>query len=336
MNSIKYCIKSLSSTTIWFALTLLPTVRAQARPLFWFADVEPVHHSYPPDYMELFAPNAAWPQAESRLGVFKISAETVLHGSDDMIRTIFGGMRAHGIAMAVEMGSVLQQPSEMCGGGEGYMQSTVIERLGTRLRALGFSLDYVAIDSPVWFGRERSWGVTKGRPDCQYSLDEIVHRASQTVAMMRQYFPAIRVGEIEAVNTRLAPGPVLADYAAFARGMRAATGQGLAFFHCDTAWQFPGWRAVLPRLQAQSHALGMRFGVIVGGSPEDATDEAWVEDGLQKAAGAGAVAGRRGGAVLAEAAIEGVVGDNGRERHLYVEEGRSSFLKKRTKKRLLI
>ena len=257
---------------------------AQARPAFWFADVEPVHQTYPADYMDLFAPGAPWAQAASRLSVFKISSETITHGSDDMLRTIFGWLRQRRLPVAVEMGALLQTPEEgqTCGGGEGYVQAHQIDRLGTRLRALGFSLNYMAMDGPVWLGHERSWGLTKGRPDCQYALAGVVQRAARAVAMMRGYFPAIRVGQIDAVNTRLPPGPVLADYAAFARGMQAATGQGLAFFHCDTAWQFPGWQSVLPRLQAQSHRLGMRFGVIIGGSLDDATDEAWVEDGLRR------------------------------------------------------
>ena len=269
---------------IALALTtaILATARADAQTAFWFGAVEPVHQTYPQDYMELFPPDAPWHQAAGRLSVFKISSETVLHGSDDMIRTIFAALRQRHLAIAVEMGGLLQTPGETCGGGEGYVQAHQIDRFGTRLRGLGFGVDYMAMDAPVWMGHERSWGNTKGRPDCQYPLTEIVRRAAQTVAMMRRYFPAIRAGEIDVVNTRLPPGPVLADYAAFARLMRGAIGQDLAFFHCDTAWQFPGWQSVLPRLRAQTHALGMRFGVIVGGSPEDATDQAWVEDGLQR------------------------------------------------------
>ncbi len=274
-------MRSVTRVAALLVLTSAPGAACRGAE-FWFAGVEPVHPVYPQDYMHLFTRDAPWTQAEARLSVLKVSAETVLHGSDDMIRTIFNAARARRIAMAVEMGAVLQQPADMCGGGEGYMQPAVVHRFGTRLHALGLSLDYMAMDGPVWLGHERSWGVTKGRPDCRYSLSEVIQRAAQTIAMMRQYFPVLRVGEIEAVNTRLPPGPVLADYAAFARGMQAATGQGLSFFHCDIAWQFPGWLSVLPLVQAQSHALGMRFGAIIGGTPQDATDEAWVEDGLRR------------------------------------------------------
>ena len=249
---------------------------------FWLGGSDPVHKNAPADYMDLFAPAAPWQRAAARLSVFKISAETVLMGSDEMLQAIFGAMRQRRVAVAMEMGAVLQQPSDTCGGGEGYMQPNVVRRIGMRLRRLGFTLDYMAMDGPVWLGHERSWGVTKGRPDCQYPLPDLVRRAVQPVSMMRQSFPAIRVGEIDAVNSRIDPRQVLSDYAAFAQMMRQATGQPLAFFHCDTAWQFPNWQGILVPLRRQVHAAGMRFGIIIGGSPEDRTNERWVADGLQR------------------------------------------------------
>ena len=249
---------------------------------FWLGGLDPVHKNAPSDYMALFAPGAPWQRSASGLSVFKISAETVLMGSDAMLRSIFGTMRQKHVAVAMEMGAILQQPVDSCGGGEGYMQPRVVQKIGTRLRALGFSLDYMAMDGPVWLGHERSWGVTKGRPDCQYPLADLVRRAAQTVSMMRQSFPGLRVGEIDAVNSRIDPRVVLGDYARFAQMMRAATGQPLAFFHCDVAWQFPNWQRIVVALRQQTRAAGLRFGIIVGGSPEDQTNERWVADALQR------------------------------------------------------
>ena len=274
-------MRSLSGVCLGLCLAAASVAPARATE-FWFGGLDPVHKNGPSDYMQLFAPDAPWQRAASRVSVFKIAAETVLLGSDDMLRSIFDSMHRRHIAMAMEMGALMQDPSETCGGGEGYMQPVRVQKIGAKLRRLGLTLEYMAMDGPVWLGHERSWGVTKGRPDCQYALSEVVRRAAQTVSMMRQSFPGLRVGEIDAVNSRIDPRQVLSDYAAFAQMMRAATGQPLAFFHCDTAWQFPNWPRIIAALRQQTRAAGMRFGIIIGGSPEDRSDERWVQDGLQR------------------------------------------------------
>ena len=249
---------------------------------FWLADVDPVHKTGPADYMGLFDPGAPWQRAASHLSVFKIAAETVTMGSDDMLRSIFNTMHQKHVAMAMEMGAVLQQPSDMCGGGEGFIKPAMLQRIGIRLHALGLTLQYMAMDGPVWVGHERSWRVIRGQADCQYPVAEVARRAAQTVSVMQQNFPGIRVGEIEAVTSRLDPDVVLRDYAQFEQMMRQMTGQPLVFFHCDTAWQLPDWQRIIVALRRQTHAAGMRFGIIFGGSAEDQTDEAWVADGLRR------------------------------------------------------
>ncbi len=270
-------------SSFWLGLCIAASCIAPLKAAeFWFGGLDPVHKNAPQDYMDLFASNAPWQRGASRLSVFKIAAETVLLGSDDMLRSIFDTMRSRHVAIALEMGALMQDPSETCGGGEGYMLPIRVQKIGAKLRRLGFTLDYMAMDGPVWLGHERFWGVTKGRPDCQYPLAEVVRRAARTVSMMRQNFPAIRVGEIDAVNSRIDPRQVLSDYAAFAQMMQRATGAPLAFFHCDTAWQFPNWQRIIVALRAQTHAAGMRFGVIIGGSQEDQSNARWVADGLQR------------------------------------------------------
>ena len=268
-------------STLCLGLLIAASTTPSKATEYWLGGLGPVQKG-PSDYMDLFAPNAPWQRGASRLSAFKIAAGTVLLGSDGMLRSIFDSMHQRHVAMAIEMGAVLQQPSETCGGGEGYMQPGVVQKIGTRLRSLGLTLEYMAIDSPVWLGHERTWGVDRGRADCHYPLNDTARRAAQTVSMMKRFFPAIRVGQIDAVNSRLDPRQVLSDYARFAQMMRQMTGQPLAFFHCDVAWQFPNWQQIIVTLRQQTHAAGMRFGIIIGGSPEDQTSERWVGDGLQR------------------------------------------------------
>jgi hypothetical protein len=132
-------------------------------------------------------------------------------------------MQRRHIPVAVEIGMV--PAGTDCGGGEGYANPGMVDRVGAHLQRLGLRLDYMAMDEPVWMAHERSWGRSfKGLPDCQYTLDAVAQGVAQNVAAMRRYYPAVRVGEIEVVGTRLDPRRVFADYGTFARLFERYTG----------------------------------------------------------------------------------------------------------------
>ena len=247
---------------------------------FWLAGEDPVNQQAkrrggPADYMDLFAPGAAWQQGQSRLAVFKFSAQLVLRAPDDMLRTIFTGLRQRRIAAAVEMGAVLR--SAECGGGEGYAPPDLVERVAGRLQRLGLPLEYWDMDEPVWFAHEKSWG----RSDCTYPIDEVAKRVARNVAVMRRYFPAIRIGEGDVLAGRIPAQELVADYVAFAQAFQHQTGQPLAFFHADVAVLGGGLPVIRP-LFSQLRALGIPTGIIIGGTPQDESNEAWVADALQR------------------------------------------------------
>ncbi len=264
-----------------FALLLLAGRQAPAAQ-FWLADEDPVtqndkHRDGPADYMAMFAPGAPWQQAESRLTAFKVSAQFILRGTDDMIRTVADDMHRHHIAFAVEMGAVAYVPGE-CGGGEGYAPPNLIDRVAGRLQRLGLTLDYWAMDSPLWSGHVRTWG----RNDCAFPVEAVAERVARSVATMRRYFPNVVIGDIEALANRVPAPQLIADDVAFAQAFQRITGRPLAFMHWDVAWRAGGERLIRP-FSRQMHALGIRVGVIIGGEPPDLDDETWIADGLRHA-----------------------------------------------------
>ncbi len=267
------------------SLAVCMAALAAARPApaaqIWFGGQDPVvredkHRTAPMDWMDMFAPNPAWPRAYSRLDVFKISMQMALRGSDDMLRTVAASLRAHHVALAIEMGAVTV--SGECGGGEGYIAPNAADRAGRRLRALGVTLDYWAMDEPVWFGHEKSWG----RNTCTYPIGEITKRVAANVAVMRHYFPNLKVGDIEVLTAnRMPPRVLLGDYAEFARGFAQLTGTKLAFFHADVAWQ-GGGDVMLGLFERTMRGLGVRTGFIIGGDAQDGDSPGWVDHGLQR------------------------------------------------------
>ena len=55
----------------------------------------------------------------------------------------------------------------------------------------------------------------------------------------------------------------------------------LAFLHADVAWT-TNWRPELEMMANRAHAKGMRWGLICDGDANVGSDEAWVQQALQR------------------------------------------------------
>ena len=269
------------------AAALCGLASAPARAVeYWLGGVDPVvqrmaHKPVMQDYMGLLSEPEAWRAAAAKVAVFKVSAQFVLFGEPDMIRRVFNEMHARHVRMAVEMGSVVRLDD--CGGGEGYAPPDMADKMGKKLRELGVTLDYMALDEPVWYGHEITTGMTPlHQPFCAYPLKVVAQRSAMSVKAMRKYFPGVQVGFVDVVSTNLVPPAQLArDCGEFAGLLQDAIGARLAFFHADIAWK-TNWQAALPMFKREMRARHIPFGIIIGGSPDQRTNEAWVEVALQR------------------------------------------------------
>lgn len=252
----------------------------------WLAGEDPVvqqqkHKQVPADYMDLFKPDSPWTVSASRLKVFKLSTQIALHGTDQQLHTIINDLRRRRIALAVEMGLIVG--SDRCGKGvEGYGNPNSVESTARHIKSLGGTIDYVAMDEPVWFGHIFGTG-SGGRVGCRYPLPVLADQIAEKISTLRQYFPNIRVGDIEPVNANKWGGPQsIDDIVTFENLLRQRTGLAPAFVHADMAWAITGWQPLLEDLATRLHASGMRVGVICDGDANVGGDEAWVRQALQR------------------------------------------------------
>jgi hypothetical protein len=287
-------MKSLSVFAILaFASSLLfgASAAAEDRPQhLWLAGEDPAdqaqkHKSEPADYMELFQPGSPWPAAASKLGVFKISAQMALRGTDAQLRAIIEGLKARRIKLAIEMGLIGGPGPDGCGLSlEGYVSPAGPETAVKRIKALGGDVDFIAMDEPVWFGHvvRDVRGVRRG---CQFSLDELADRIAPQIAALHRVFPDIQIGDIEPLST--SPSAIsqdpryLEDVMAFADLLQRKTDARLAFLHADVSWKWP-WAPRLQEMARQARARGIRFGVICDGDADAGGDEAWVRQAVQR------------------------------------------------------
>ena len=270
-----------------FALAILLSLSAPASAAeFWLSGEDPAaqqakHLDAPADYMDLFKPDAPWSQAASGLTAFKIGTRFALHGDETQVRAVIDDLKRRHIGLAIEQGVLGAEPGQCGQGVEGYGNPKGVEAVARRIKKLGGRIDYVAMDEPVWFGHIFGHG-SGGRVGCRYSISEVADRAAAKVAILRQYFPDIRIGDIEPINARTGGAQSIDDIIAFEDLLRRKTGSVPEFVHVDMAWSFPGWQPLMEDLATRLHARGIPVGLICDGDRDAGGNEAWVRQALQR------------------------------------------------------
>lgn len=277
-------VVNFSLRTIILALMLALVVPAwAASTAIWFGGEDPVvqkdkHKDNPADYMDIFKPDAPWSTAASGLTAFKISTQLALRGTDEQLQTVLVGLKSRHIALAIELGVLVT--SDRCGKGtEGYGSPRTVEAVAKRIKSLGGRLDYIAMDEPVTWGHEKTGSNAKGFSYCQDEVADLVDQAAPKIAILQNYFPDVKIGEVDAVNGRY---PHLAnDIIEFIDLLHKKTGLKPAFVHADVAWD-SNWQPMLENLALRLHNRGVRLGVIFDGDLKASSDEEWVSEALER------------------------------------------------------
>jgi hypothetical protein len=287
-------IRSIRSCPVPLALALLLLAFASQRvavgatqgaPDYWLSGVDPVvqkdrNKNDPADYMELFRPSSPWASSAAKLKGFKISTQMAFRGTDEQLNAIIDGLKARHIGLSVELGLLVYadappscgQGSEGIGREPGPGRPSAAERVAKRLTALGGTLDYVELDEPVTWGHSRTGLTRAGYPFCHKPIDALVDEMAPQVATLRQYFPNIQLGLVDAINGRWPdlPQGILSLIDTMNRRLNVK----IPFVHTDVAWD-SDWRPGLQVLAQGLRERGVRFGIICDGDVKSPSDEAW-------------------------------------------------------------
>ena len=217
--------------------------RAPRTATVWFTPRSsiPVWNVFRPDFVQLFEPDAPWPQAASHVRVFKLYSQfastSIPNGgsTDAELKQAIDALNARHIAIGMEAG--LLSVAGLCGKIEGYCGEN-IGTLAARIKRLGGDLRYLAMDEPLWFGH-----VTKQPGAQQASIAALAVNVAAQAATLRQYFPDVEIGDIEPIQGTAGPADYLQEIDEWADAFAAATGRPLAFIHSDVGWQGSGWRS---------------------------------------------------------------------------------------------
>jgi hypothetical protein len=263
----------LLSATIAAAL-FLPAVAHAAGPApeIWVTPQQPSDlpgTDKPPgnDFFRLFPADAPWPTVAGRVAVFKIYLDVVRHASDDELRSIFQGLSARHIGLALEAQTIADTGA--CGAGA--QPSRWMLPLVERLKRLGADLRIVAMDEPLAYGHSLG-----GPGRCRAPITQVAADVAKTVAAFKEMYPGLIVGDIEPIGAR--PDlPNAADIATWIKAYRDATGTQLAFFHLDIDWG-TRWEDSLVRVAAAIRTAGVPLGVIYDGDFHEVSDDQYARD----------------------------------------------------------
>ncbi len=268
-----------------------PSLRSGTPPSkrqIWIGGISPFMQRHrkldnPSDFLAMFDADAPWPVTSAHMAYFKMPSQAIEMSTDDEMRVILDGLRRRHIGLVIEMGLLLDGPDGCGHGFEGMGALHEPENVIKRMKALGGTIDAVAMDEPVIFGRLKPKG-RDNTPGCQYPIATMVDQIAPKIEQLHQAFPDIKVGDIEAIGGGESGARGMEDILAFETLLHQRThGFAPAFVHADMQWNDVGVVAQAERLSRRMHALGIRVGVICnGGGPTIKDSNAWVDNAVQR------------------------------------------------------
>jgi len=223
--------------------------------------------------MNLFAPQAQWAQAATRVSVFKIYSDILTGGevtgpglSDNELQQIFSFLQQHNIDLALEFPPLT--PTQNCSPGvEGFQGLLSVQAIVNRLQRVGGVPKYVAMDHPFDAGNTYT-----GPGACHWTPQQVAQNAQLSLNVLRSAFPGLLIGDVESSPNGAAQ---VALYAAWMDAFEAAAGTKLAFLHEDTGGSAT-WVAEVAAMRKETSNRGIPLGIIYTGFPNDSSDAQWL------------------------------------------------------------
>lgn len=215
------------------------------------------------DYFDLWQLDAAWPQAASKVGLFKIYASWVMNSATpEQLRLVVEGVAAKHMALGLEIGAFY---SDKCGAGiEGF--DAGIEPLD-RIRDAGGRVDVISYDEPYAFG------VRDPSPNaCHWTVQQAATETVRFVRDLRNFDPNILIGDTEPMWQGITPAEIGIWLDAYAQ----SNGRPLAFIQLDADWALTDWPTVLKATEHEARARAVPVAPIYNGG-EASSDAEWAD-----------------------------------------------------------
>jgi hypothetical protein len=140
----------------------------------WLAGGVDPSRWHKPDFLDLFQQDAQWSDVAGSISVFKTTNSFILQAPEDQVRLMIEWLQRRHIALAVDVG-LLNGAGSGCGKGiEGFAMPRMPTAVAERVKRLGGSLAYIAMDEPLWFGR---YATKKGA--CHWEIGSVLQKHTE-------------------------------------------------------------------------------------------------------------------------------------------------------------
>ncbi|MFK7917005.1 MAG: hypothetical protein AB8G14_02915 [Ilumatobacter sp.] len=235
------------------------------------------------DYWDLFVDDAPWQSALEHVDAVKIHSWQVRHffGTQQVIDLV-DFLAAQELPLIVEMEPLKRKGIEGCDHGESFEGPLEIFTART-IKRQGGTIAAIAIEQPYSFAHK-----LQPEGECRYSVEEITDELITWVGEIREIFPDVKIGSIEAIWSSPATTPE--DMAIWMDAYEAALGEPLAFLNMDVNWDRRDWAEVAAGVEAEADARGVPFGLLYNGGLEQ-TNDGWLQATAERVAAYEAAAG---------------------------------------------
>jgi hypothetical protein len=264
--------RAVSSLFLALAVMAAPAL-ALAGPPIWLSPVSdqvtPRGFQVDADYKQLFVEGAPWQNAMSHVSVFEMVRRYVQSEPDENLQKIFAFLRQHNIPLGLATGAV---PAPNCGDGVEGMAHHPDANVQTarKLQRLGADVKYLVMDEPLTFGH-----YFNGRNACHIPIDQLAAGVADEVRKFREVFPDVQVVDVEAHSGIGSP----AELGQWLDALKSQLGAGAPFaVRFDVQWDSrkKPWQEFVVRQVDTVLKHGYRYALIVDGTPDDESDDAWI------------------------------------------------------------
>lgn len=240
------------------------------RPQIWFGPLDPWSWDQyfpgqgPFQFYDLFTEEAEWQQASEAVHVIRLYPVWLeSYATPAQIETVLNDIQRRGIAISYEAGPLTE--TERCNAAtvEGFWGIPAAENITRRIADAGGTL--YAMDLEHGFDAGTFYD-----PACVRTPREIAEDTAQTISVVRERFPDVRVGSIETADLDVDA------VSAWLTAYRDATGQELDYFHLDINFHRPDWAQRAKEIEDYVQSRGVEFGIIYFGDVEDGSDAEWL------------------------------------------------------------
>jgi len=189
-----------------------------------------------------FAPNSTemlnsrkddhlWQESRKDIKVFKFYSNVIQSATSESLNQKFEFLKKNNIKVAIELPGLTWEQENKGYKIEGFQRSGFTRDIIKKIQQAGGTVDYIALDEPVFFGSYK-----KGSKYTSLSAEQLAKQIYENMKPIYSVFPNVKVGDIEPIN-QMSKSFYSTFIPQWIDEYKKISGREIDFFHLDLYWQ---------------------------------------------------------------------------------------------------